>query len=179
MVCPAIAPADMGSILSEISWPAGGASGQGNQLFGPHGTGRYSAGAITTAKGFIGQYNESLTGFDYFHALSYDPAAGVGAGNDDGTQNTRQSQQVYDHHYVTSWPWPICPPQHPRASICGTIATNLFLIEIVPVRWGIGMDNHTVWFRLLSYIIREVDDVGTKRPAGRPQRAAAIGSHYH
>ncbi|HZU65842.1 MAG TPA: RHS repeat-associated core domain-containing protein, partial [Ktedonobacteraceae bacterium] len=67
----------LGSILSEISWSAGGASVQGNQLFGPYGNGRYSAGSINTAKGFIGQYNDGLTGFDYFHARYYDPVAGV------------------------------------------------------------------------------------------------------
>ncbi len=50
---------------------------QGNQLFGPYGKGRYSAGSINTAKGFIGQYNDSLTGLDYFHARYYDPVAGV------------------------------------------------------------------------------------------------------
>ncbi len=111
---------------------------QGNQLFGPYGNGRYGAGTINTAKGFIGQYNDSLTGLDYFHARYYDPVAGVflsadkvqgnwqgmdpygyvdgnpetrsdptgqmfiHAGSDDGTQNTLQSQQVYDYHYVTS-----------------------------------------------------------------------------
>ncbi|HZU69774.1 MAG TPA: hypothetical protein VFA09_21055 [Ktedonobacteraceae bacterium] len=31
----------LGSVLSEITWPAGGASVQGNQLFGPYGKGRY------------------------------------------------------------------------------------------------------------------------------------------
>src|SRR5579884_3684586 len=67
----------LGSILSEITWSAGGASVQGNQLFGPYGKGRYSAGSINTAKGFIGQYNDSLTGLDYFHARYYDPVAGV------------------------------------------------------------------------------------------------------
>jgi len=49
----------LGSIFSEINWSAGGASVQGNQLFGPYGSGRYSAGTINTAKGFIGQYNDS------------------------------------------------------------------------------------------------------------------------
>ncbi|HZU69150.1 MAG TPA: RHS repeat-associated core domain-containing protein [Ktedonobacteraceae bacterium] len=67
----------LGSILSEISWSAGGASVQGNQLFGPYGNGRYSSGSINTAKGFIGQYNDSLTGLDYFHARYYDPVSGV------------------------------------------------------------------------------------------------------
>ena len=50
---------------------------QGNQLFGPYGNGRYGAGTINTAKGFIGQYNDSLTGLDYFHARYYDPVVGV------------------------------------------------------------------------------------------------------
>jgi RHS repeat-associated protein len=67
----------LGSILSTISWAAGGAAVQGNQLFGPYGKARYYAGNITTAKGFTGQYNDGLTGLDYFHARYYDPVAGV------------------------------------------------------------------------------------------------------
>lgn len=47
-----------------------------NQLFGPYGNNRYSAGSLNTAKGFIGQYNDG-TGLDYFNARYYDPIVGV------------------------------------------------------------------------------------------------------
>ncbi len=67
----------LGSVVSTINWSAGGASVQGNQLFGPYGNGRYYAGNLTTTKGFTGQYNDGLTGLDYFHARYYDPVAGV------------------------------------------------------------------------------------------------------
>jgi RHS repeat-associated protein len=34
-------------------------------------------GTLGTAKGFTGQYNDSLTGLDYYHARYYDPVVGV------------------------------------------------------------------------------------------------------
>ena len=46
-------------------------------MYGPYGNARYSEGAINTAKGFTGQYNDSLTGLDYYNARYYDPVAGV------------------------------------------------------------------------------------------------------
>ena len=70
----------LGSIVSAFSNTANSAAVKGNQLFGPYGVGgaaRYLAGTINTAKGFTGQYNDSLTGLDYFNARYYDPAVGV------------------------------------------------------------------------------------------------------
>jgi RHS repeat-associated protein len=67
----------LGSILSNITNAAGGASVKGNQVFGPYGNARYFKGDINTAKGFTGQYNDSLTGLDYYNARYYDPVAGV------------------------------------------------------------------------------------------------------
>ncbi len=49
----------------------------GNQVYGPYGTQRYSKGAIGTNKGFTGQYNDSVTGLDYYNARYYDPVVGV------------------------------------------------------------------------------------------------------
>jgi len=51
----------------------------GNQLYGPYGTQRLQAGTIdtSTSRGFTGQYNDSVTGLDYYGARYYDPAAGV------------------------------------------------------------------------------------------------------
>jgi hypothetical protein len=48
----------LGSLISDFTNAAGGAALKGNQLFGPYGSGRYNAGNINTAKGFIGQYND-------------------------------------------------------------------------------------------------------------------------
>jgi RHS repeat-associated protein len=66
----------LGSLVSDFNKAAGGAALKGNQLFGPYGTGRYYAGNINTAKGFIGQYNDG-TGLDYLNARYYDPVVGV------------------------------------------------------------------------------------------------------
>ena len=51
----------------------------GNQLYGPYGTQRLQAGTIdtSTSRGFTGQYNDTVTGLDYYGARYYDPAAGV------------------------------------------------------------------------------------------------------
>ena len=67
----------LGSILASFTNTAGGATLKGNQVFGPYGNARYSAGSINTAKGFTGQYNDALTGLDYYNARYYDPVAGV------------------------------------------------------------------------------------------------------
>jgi len=67
----------LGSVVSAINWSAGGASVQGNQLFGPYGKGRYYVGNLTTARGFTGHYNDGLTGLDSFNARYDDPVVGV------------------------------------------------------------------------------------------------------
>ncbi|HVB72804.1 MAG TPA: hypothetical protein VNE38_04545 [Ktedonobacteraceae bacterium] len=64
----------LGSVLASISNTAGSAAVKGNQLYGPYGNSRYQQGTLGTAKGFTGQYNDSLTGLDYFNARYYDPA---------------------------------------------------------------------------------------------------------
>ncbi len=46
-------------------------------MFGPYGNARDSQGTINTAKGFTGQYNDSLTGLDYYQSRYYDQVAGV------------------------------------------------------------------------------------------------------
>ncbi len=67
----------LGSILSDISWSAGGASIKASQVFGPYGNARGTQGTINTAKGFTGQYNDPLTGLDYYVSRYYDPVVGV------------------------------------------------------------------------------------------------------
>jgi len=67
----------LGSVLASISNTAGSAAVKGNQLYGPYGNTRYQQGTLGTAKGFTGQYNDALTGLDYYNARYYDPVAGV------------------------------------------------------------------------------------------------------
>ena len=67
----------LGSILASFTNTANAATLTGNQVYGPYGNARYSKGTINTAKGFTGQYTDSLTGLDYYNARYYDPVAGV------------------------------------------------------------------------------------------------------
>jgi len=56
----------LGSLLASFSNTANSASLKSNQLYGPYGNARYTAGTLNTAKGFTGQYNDSLTGITTF-----------------------------------------------------------------------------------------------------------------
>jgi RHS repeat-associated protein len=67
----------LGSLLASFSNTANSAALKSNQLYGPYGNTRYTSGTLNTAKGFTGQYNDSLTGLDYYGARYYDPVAGV------------------------------------------------------------------------------------------------------
>jgi RHS repeat-associated protein len=66
----------LGSVVSTISNTAGSAQLLWNQLYGPYGEKRYSAGTVESAKGFTGQYADDLTGLDYYVARYYDPVIG-------------------------------------------------------------------------------------------------------
>ncbi len=67
----------MGSLLASFSNTANSAALKSNQLFSPYGSARYTSGTLNTARGFTGQYNDTLTGLDYFNARYYDPVVGV------------------------------------------------------------------------------------------------------
>jgi len=69
----------LGSVIATLSNTQNNAAVLGNQLYGPYGTQRLQAGTIdtSTSRGFTGQYNDSVTGLDYYGARYYDPAAGV------------------------------------------------------------------------------------------------------
>jgi RHS repeat-associated protein len=67
----------LGSVLSTFSSVAGSAAVLGNQVYGPYGAQRYQSGSMGTAKGFTGQYNDAVSGLDYYHARYYDPTAAV------------------------------------------------------------------------------------------------------
>lgn len=63
----------LGSVLASFSY----AAIKGNQVFGPYGNARDLQGTINTAKGYTGQYNDALTGLDYYGSRYYDQVAGV------------------------------------------------------------------------------------------------------
>ncbi len=65
----------LGSIITTFNAVAGSAAVQGNQLYGPYGTSRYSQGSMGTNKGFTGHYADA-TGLDYYNARYYDPVIG-------------------------------------------------------------------------------------------------------
>ena len=67
----------LGSVLASFSNVANSAAIKGNQVFGPYGNFRDHQGTINTTKGFTGQYNDSLTGLDYYGSRYYDQVAGV------------------------------------------------------------------------------------------------------
>ncbi|HJT59619.1 MAG TPA: RHS repeat-associated core domain-containing protein, partial [Ktedonobacteraceae bacterium] len=86
----------LGSILSDISWSAGGASIKGSQVFGPYGNARGYQGNFNTAKGFTGQYTDSLSGLDYYVSRYYDPVVGVFL-SADKTQGNMQGMDPYTY----------------------------------------------------------------------------------
>ncbi len=66
----------LGSVLETISATANTAAVQGNQVYSPYGSSRYQQGSMGTAKGFTGQYNDSVSGLDYYGSRYYDPVVG-------------------------------------------------------------------------------------------------------
>lgn len=66
----------LGSVIETISATANTAAVQGNQVYSPYGSSRYQQGSMGTAKGFTGQYNDSVSGLDYYHARYYDSIVG-------------------------------------------------------------------------------------------------------
>ncbi len=84
----------LGSVLSSFSNVATSAAIKGNQVFGPYGNARDLQGTINTAKGFTGQYNDSLTGLDYYGSRYYDQVAGVFL-SADVTQGNMQGMNPY------------------------------------------------------------------------------------
>jgi RHS repeat-associated protein len=67
----------LGSVMASFSNTDKSAAINGNQVFGPYGNYGYHQGTINTTKGFTGQYNDSLTGLDYYGSRYYDQMAGV------------------------------------------------------------------------------------------------------
>ncbi len=66
----------LGSVVTSISNTASSSAVLGTQIYGPYGNKRTSAGTIGTVKGYTGQYNDDVTGLDYYNARYYDPVIG-------------------------------------------------------------------------------------------------------
>ena len=68
---------DLGSIRTAIINKAGAAIVKGYMGYGPFGFQQYSAAKTGTNKGYTGQYNDPLSGLDYYVARYYDPVVGL------------------------------------------------------------------------------------------------------
>jgi RHS repeat-associated protein len=69
---------------------------QGEQLYSPYGTRRYTVGTLGTDKGYTGQFHDNVTGLDYYHARYYDPVAGVFL-LPDRVQGNKQGMDPYSY----------------------------------------------------------------------------------
>jgi RHS repeat-associated protein len=67
----------LGNLMATFSNTQGSAAIQGNQVYGPYGNSLYSVGSMDTARGYTGQYADTLTGLDYYVSRYYDPVAGI------------------------------------------------------------------------------------------------------
>jgi RHS repeat-associated protein len=136
----------VGSVVSTISNAAGSAAVQGNQVYGPYGNKRYSAGNMGTAKGFTGQYADDLTGFDYYVARYYDPVSARFL-SADTVQGDMQGMDPYD--YVGGNPetrndpsghcWPLCTMLIGAAIgalVGGGVSAVSQLVTTHSVNWG-------------------------------------------
>ncbi len=66
----------LGSVLANFSNTPGSAAVQGNRVYDPYGTQVYQKGSMGTFKGFTGQYEDTVSGLDYYNARYYDPVVG-------------------------------------------------------------------------------------------------------
>jgi RHS repeat-associated protein len=80
--------------VADWSNTAGSAAVKGNEVYGPYGKQRYQQGTHGTPKGFTGQYNDSLTGLDYYNTRYYDPVVGVFL-SADTVQGNMQGENPY------------------------------------------------------------------------------------
>jgi RHS repeat-associated protein len=81
-----------GSILATFSASAI----QGEQNYGPYGNQRYTQGTIGTDKGYTGQFQDTVSGLDYYNARYYDPVAGVFLAPD-SVQGNAQGMNPYSY----------------------------------------------------------------------------------
>jgi RHS repeat-associated protein len=79
-----------GTILLSLT----GSAIQGEQAYGPYGNQRYSSGTISTDKGYTGQFDDAVTGLDYYNARWYDPVSGQFL-SPDSVQGNAQGMDPY------------------------------------------------------------------------------------
>jgi RHS repeat-associated protein len=84
----------LGSVVASFSNTEGLAAVLGNQTYEPYGKARYQQGNRGTSKGYAGQYNDTLSGLDYYGARYYDPVAGVFL-SPDSVQGNAQGMDPY------------------------------------------------------------------------------------
>lgn len=80
----------LGSVLMSVSSSAV----LGEQVYGPYGNQRYSAGTMGTDKGYTGQFHDNVTGLDYYNARYYDPVVGQFL-SPDSVQGNAQGMSPY------------------------------------------------------------------------------------
>jgi len=80
---------DLGSVRTAITNQAGAATVVGYMGYGPFGFVQYHAGQMGTNKGYTGQYNDPLSGLDYYVARYYDPVVGLFLSADTVQNNLR------------------------------------------------------------------------------------------
>jgi len=98
---------DLGSVRTAITNQAGAATVVGYMGYGPFGFLQYHAGQTGTNKGYTGQYNDPLSGLDYYVARYYDPVVGLFL-SADTVQSTLQGFDPYA--YVGNNPETVTDP---------------------------------------------------------------------
>ena len=88
---------------------------QGEQVYGPYGNPRDTAGSLGTDKGYTGQFHDALSGLDYYNARYYDPVAGIFL-SPDTKQGNAQGMSPYS--YVAGNPETLTDPTGQRYT-CG------------------------------------------------------------
>jgi RHS repeat-associated protein len=70
---------NLGSVMAAFNSVSSNAALLSTQLYAPYGASRFSAGTPSnyTNKGYTGQYNDTVSGLDYYNARYYDPVSGV------------------------------------------------------------------------------------------------------
>lgn len=101
-----------GSVLTSLSSSAV----LGEQLYGPYGNQRYTQGSMGTDKGYTGQFQDALSGLDYYNARYYDPAVGQFLSADNVQGNV---QGMNPYAYVHGNPETATDPTGQRECILG------------------------------------------------------------
>ncbi|HLG78076.1 MAG TPA: RHS repeat-associated core domain-containing protein, partial [Ktedonobacteraceae bacterium] len=105
----------LGSVVASFSNTEGLAAVLGNQTYEPYGKARYQQGNRGTSKGYTDQYNDNLSGLDYYGARYYDPVAGVFL-SPDRVQGNGSGMNPYA--YVAGNPETLTDPTGQRIADC-------------------------------------------------------------